>query len=126
MDSSLHRPAARRAALAFIFVTVLIDVLAFGVIIPVLPHLVEEFAGGDTATAAYWIGAFGFAFAAIQFVSSPVQGAGATTPTPRSVALTARPGVGAGSCVPTSTDTFSRCVWSYWVASSAIPLSSKN
>ena len=36
MDPSLHRPAARRAALAFIFVTVLIDVLAFGVIIPVL------------------------------------------------------------------------------------------
>jgi len=66
---------ARKAALVFIFVTVLIDVLAFGLIIPVLPHLVEEFAGGDTATAAYWIGAFGFAFAAIQFVSSPVQGA---------------------------------------------------
>lgn len=66
---------ARKAALAFIFVTVLVDVLAFGLIIPVLPHLVQEFAGGSTATAAYWIGAFGFAFAAIQFVSSPVQGA---------------------------------------------------
>ena len=66
---------ARKAALVFIFVTVLVDVLAFGLIIPVLPHLVQEFAGGSTATAAYWIGAFGFAFAAIQFVSSPVQGA---------------------------------------------------
>ncbi|RPE80187.1 TCR/Tet family MFS transporter [Vulcaniibacterium tengchongense] len=65
----------RRAALAFIFVTVLIDVLAFGVIIPVLPHLVEQFVGGKTDTAAYWIGAFGTAFALIQFVTSPVQGA---------------------------------------------------
>lgn len=66
---------ARKAALAFIFVTVLIDVLAFGVIIPVLPHLVEQFVGGRTDTAAYWIGAFGFVFAAIQFVTSPIQGA---------------------------------------------------
>jgi DHA1 family tetracycline resistance protein-like MFS transporter len=65
----------RRAALAFIFVTVLIDVLAFGLIIPVLPHLVEQFSGGETDVAAYWIGAFAFVFAAIQFVSSPIQGA---------------------------------------------------
>jgi DHA1 family tetracycline resistance protein-like MFS transporter len=67
--------SARRAALAFIFVTVLIDVLAFGLIIPVLPHLIEQFVGGDTAHAAYWVGAFGFVFAAIQFVTSPIQGA---------------------------------------------------
>jgi DHA1 family tetracycline resistance protein-like MFS transporter len=65
----------RRAALAFIFVTVLIDVLSFGLIIPVLPHLIEGFVGGDTAHAAYWIGVFGTVFAAIQFFSSPVQGA---------------------------------------------------
>ncbi len=66
---------ARKAALAFIFVTVLIDVLAFGLIIPVLPHLVEQFVGGETDLAAYWIGAFAFVFAAIQFVTSPIQGA---------------------------------------------------
>ena len=65
----------RRAALAFIFVTVLIDVLAFGVIIPVLPHLIEGFVGGDTAHAAYWVGLFGTVFAAIQFFSTPIQGA---------------------------------------------------
>jgi DHA1 family tetracycline resistance protein-like MFS transporter len=65
----------RRAALAFIFVTVLIDVLSFGLIIPVLPHLIEGFVGGDTAHAAYWIGVFGTVFAAIQFVTSPIQGA---------------------------------------------------
>jgi len=65
---------ARRAALAFIFVTVLIDILAFGLIIPVLPHLVEFFVNGDTVVAAHWVGIFGTLFAAIQFVSSPIQG----------------------------------------------------
>nr|WP_265468709.1 TCR/Tet family MFS transporter [Arenimonas daejeonensis] len=68
-------PTVRRAAMIFIFVTVLIDILAFGLIIPVLPHLIEDFVGGDTATAAWWVGIFGTTFAAIQFVSSPVQGA---------------------------------------------------
>ena len=42
----------RRAALVFIFVTVLIDVLSFGLIIPVLPHLVQDFVGGSVADAA--------------------------------------------------------------------------
>ena len=68
-------PPARRAALIFIFVTVLIDILAFGLIIPVLPHLVERFVGGDTRTAAWWVGIFGTVFAAIQFFSAPIQGA---------------------------------------------------
>lgn len=68
-------PRARKAALAFIFVTVLIDILAFGVIIPVLPHLVQQMVGGSIAGAAWWVGAFGLAFAAIQFVCSPIQGA---------------------------------------------------
>lgn len=65
---------ARRAALVFIFITVLIDVLSFGLIIPVLPHLIEDFVGGDTAKAAYWVGLFGTVFALIQFVFSPIQG----------------------------------------------------
>ncbi len=68
-------PPVRRAALVFIFFTVLIDILAFGLIIPVLPHLVEEFVDGDVATAARWVGTFGAAFAAIQFFSAPVLGA---------------------------------------------------
>lgn len=64
----------RRAALVFIFVTVLLDILAIGIIIPVLPHLVERFAG-TTAQAALWVGAFGTAFALAQFFCSPIQGA---------------------------------------------------
>ncbi len=67
-------PGARKAALAFIFITVLIDVLAFGVIIPVLPHLVQQMVGGDISTAAWWVGGFGLTFALIQFVCAPIQG----------------------------------------------------
>lgn len=72
---NLPPPGARKAALAFIFVTVLIDVIAFGVIIPVLPHLVQGFVGGDMSTAAYWVGLFAFSFSLVQFFSAPVQGA---------------------------------------------------
>ena len=66
--------APRRAALAFIFVTVLIDMLAFGMIIPVLPTLVQDFMGGDAARAAQMYGVFGTAWALMQFIFSPVQG----------------------------------------------------
>lgn len=67
-------PQARQAALIFIFITVLIDVLSFGLIIPVLPHLVQQFVGGDVATAALWVGVFGTMFAFIQFITAPIQG----------------------------------------------------
>jgi MFS transporter, DHA1 family, tetracycline resistance protein len=72
--TALPARAPRKAALAFIFLVVLIDVLAFGLVIPVLPHLVTEFTGSE-AGAALWIGIFGTVFAAIQFVSAPIQGA---------------------------------------------------
>jgi MFS transporter, DHA1 family, tetracycline resistance protein len=65
----------RRAALAFIFVTVVLDVLALGLVIPVLPKLVESFLGGDTAAAAHVYGLFGTLWAAMQFVFSPLLGA---------------------------------------------------
>ena len=65
----------RRAAIAFIFVTVVIDVLAMGVVIPVLPKLVEGFMGGDTASAATIFGVFATVWALMQFVCSPILGA---------------------------------------------------
>ena len=65
----------RQAALAFIFVTVVLDILALGIVIPVLPHLVEDFLGGDTAGAARVYGLFGTVWALMQFVSMPVLGA---------------------------------------------------
>ena len=75
MNTDSQPARTRNAALIFIFITVLIDVLSFGLIIPVLPHLVQEFVGGSIAEAAIWVGIFGMVFAAIQFISSPVQGA---------------------------------------------------
>jgi len=65
----------RRAAFAFIFVTVFLDMLGVGVVIPVLPKLVVDFVGGETAHAAEIYGLFGTAWALMQFVFSPVQGA---------------------------------------------------
>src|SRR5512139_990947 len=66
---------ARPAALGFIFALVVVDVVAMGVVIPVLPKLVETFEGGDTAAAAEVYGVFGTAWALMQFLSMPVLGA---------------------------------------------------
>ena len=65
----------RQAAVFFILVTVVLDMLSFGIIIPVLPKLVEEFLGGDTAQAAEIYGLMGTSWALMQFVCSPIQGA---------------------------------------------------
>src|SRR6266851_1327167 len=73
--SETHPQGPRRAALAFIFVTVVLDMLALGMIVPVLPKLVEDFVGGNTARAAEIYGLFGTVWALMQFVFSPVLGA---------------------------------------------------
>ncbi|MCE9602905.1 MAG: TCR/Tet family MFS transporter [Gemmatimonadetes bacterium] len=65
----------RRAAIAFIFVSMVLDIVALGIVIPVLPQLIKGFLGGDTASAAAWFGIFGTAWAAMQFVFSPFLGA---------------------------------------------------
>src|SRR5262245_37937285 len=72
---SVTAPAPRRAALAFIFVTVVLDMLALGMIVPVLPKLIVQFEGGDTASAARIYGVFGTVWALMQLVSQPVLGA---------------------------------------------------
>ena len=65
---------ARRPATVFIFVTVLIDMLTFGMIGPVLPKLIAGFVGNKYATAAEIIGVFGTAWALMQFFCSPLLG----------------------------------------------------
>jgi MFS transporter, DHA1 family, tetracycline resistance protein len=64
----------RNAATVFIFVTVLIDMLTFGMIGPVLPKLIASFAGNNYAHAAEIIGVFATAWALMQFFFSPVLG----------------------------------------------------
>jgi len=73
--SSPATPTPRHAAFTFIFITVLLDMLALGIIIPVLPSLVVGFMGGDTAGSAEVLGLFGTAWALMQFFFSPVLGA---------------------------------------------------
>jgi MFS transporter, DHA1 family, tetracycline resistance protein len=65
---------ARSAAFIFVFITVLLDMLALGIIIPVLPRLVINFVGGDAARGADYLGLFGTVWALMQFVFSPVHG----------------------------------------------------
>ncbi len=64
----------RSAAVAFIFVTILLDMFALGLIMPILPKLVESFVNNDTASAARIFGLFGTAWALMQFLFSPILG----------------------------------------------------
>jgi len=64
----------RKATLAFVFVLVAMDVMALGIVIPVLPKLVERFEGGDTARAAEMFGAMNTAWGVMQFLFMPVLG----------------------------------------------------
>jgi len=59
---------------AFIFITILLDMFALGLILPILPKLVESFVDNDTASAARIFGLFGTAWAVMQFFFSPVLG----------------------------------------------------
>lgn len=71
-------PPVRRihsTVVAFILVTVCLDMLAMALVIPVLPRLVLGFVGDRAARAAEVLGVFGTAWALMQLVSSPVQGA---------------------------------------------------
>jgi DHA1 family tetracycline resistance protein-like MFS transporter len=72
--SAATAPPAGGAAVAFIFVTILLDMFALGLILPILPKLVESFVANDTASAARIFGLFGTAWALMQFVFSPVLG----------------------------------------------------
>src|SRR2546429_7258776 len=64
----------RPAAVIFILVTVTLDILAMGLIIPVLPKLILDFLGGEMTDAAKWSARFAVVFALMQFVCSPLLG----------------------------------------------------
>jgi MFS transporter, DHA1 family, tetracycline resistance protein len=72
--AAIDAPPVRNAAVAFIFVTILLDMFALGLIMPILPKLVESFVDNDTASAARIFGLFGTAWAAMQFIFSPILG----------------------------------------------------
>jgi MFS transporter, DHA1 family, tetracycline resistance protein len=65
---------SRPAAVVFILVTVTLDILAMGLIIPVLPKLILDFLGGEMTDAAKWSARFAVVFALMQFFFSPLLG----------------------------------------------------
>ncbi len=66
--------SASKRALAFVFITVLVDSIGFGIIIPVLPELIVELTGEGLGRAAMYGGWLAFTFAAVQFFCAPVLG----------------------------------------------------
>lgn len=64
----------RTPAIGFIFITLLIDVTGFGIIIPVIPKLITELIGGNLSQAATYGGWLMFSYAIVQFFFSPVIG----------------------------------------------------
>ncbi len=68
------KDSRKKAAIGFIFVTLLIDITGWGIIIPVVPKLIEELIHGDISEAAKYGGWMSFAYAFVQFVFSPVVG----------------------------------------------------
>jgi MFS transporter, DHA1 family, tetracycline resistance protein len=72
--NAISASPARGGAVAFIFVTILLDMFALGLIMPILPKLVESFVHNDTASAARIFGLFGTAWALMQFLFSPILG----------------------------------------------------
>ena len=65
----------RKAAVVFIFITVMLDMVANGVIGPVWPYLIKGLLGGDTSRSALIFAVFSTTFAAAQIVSAPIMGA---------------------------------------------------
>lgn len=64
-----------RRALAFILITLMLDAMGFGLILPVMPDLLAEVTGGSIGTAAVWGGILATSFATMQFLFGPVLGA---------------------------------------------------
>ncbi len=69
-----HSKPVRQAGIPFILVTIFLDVLTFGLVIPVVPSLVRHFSADD-ASAAWWVGMMVASFSIMQFVFAPVLGA---------------------------------------------------
>ena len=68
-------PPRRTAAGVFIYITILLDFMAMGVTLPVLPKLIQTLGGGGADGVARTFGLFATVFAVMQFLAQPIQGA---------------------------------------------------
>jgi len=66
--------SGRKPALGFIFVTLFLDILGIGLIIPILPLLVTELQGGNVALASHSVGLLAALYSAMQFLFAPILG----------------------------------------------------
>ena len=67
--------STRPAGMLFIFITLLVDVIGLGIIIPVLPNLIQNLTGTDESGAAVWGGWLVGLYALMQFFFAPIMGA---------------------------------------------------
>src|SRR4051812_13944825 len=72
--TQVEAASPRQPAVGFIFVTLLMIVLGWGIIVPVMPGLITEFEGGNTAAGAHMYGWVIGVFAAVQFLAAPMLG----------------------------------------------------
>ena len=70
----MTQPAAHAASVRFILITLVIDALGFGLVVPIVPSLVLELSGMTVSGASLWVGLLLAAFALMQFVCAPVLG----------------------------------------------------
>ena len=70
----MNEPQVNRHALAFIFITMLVDTIGLGIIIPVTPKLIAQLTGQGMSEAARWGGWLFFVFALMQFFCAPAIG----------------------------------------------------
>lgn len=68
------KKSTKQAAIGFIFITMLIDITGWGIIIPVIPKLIKELIHGDISQAAKYGGWLTFAYAFTQFIFAPIIG----------------------------------------------------
>lgn len=68
------KKTGKKAAIGFIFITLLIDITGWGIILPVVPKLIGELINNDLSEAAKYGGWLGFAYAITQFVFAPIVG----------------------------------------------------
>jgi MFS transporter, DHA1 family, tetracycline resistance protein len=72
--SASDAPPTRQPGVRFIFITLVMIVLGWGIIAPVMPGLITEFEGGDTSAGAHTFGAILGVFSAMQFLAAPLLG----------------------------------------------------
>jgi MFS transporter, DHA1 family, tetracycline resistance protein len=73
-EDGMSEPLANRHALAFIFITMLVDTMGLGIIIPVTPQLITQLTGEGMSEAARWGGWLFFVYALMQFFCAPAIG----------------------------------------------------